>query len=116
MENAFITITGLDHYFSQKPFTVGGIVRISKDHNNEYDSEAIRVEMPHIGTVGYVANSTHTVYTGTHSAGRLYDKMGEYAYAVVMFLTHSSVIAAVLSPEQVEKEKTTIGFKADSAW
>lgn len=38
MENAFITITGLDHYFHQKPFTVGGIVRISKDHNNKHDS------------------------------------------------------------------------------
>lgn len=116
MENVFITITGLDHYFHHKPFKIGSVVRIYKEHGNSHDHEAVCVEMPHIGTVGYVANSTHTTYAGTYSAGRLYDKMGEYAYAVVMFLTHSSVIAAVLSPEQIEKEKTTIGFTVDSAW
>ena len=105
MENVFITITGLNHYFEQKPFRIGQIVKISKDYKNEHDCEAIRVELPYIGTVGYVANSTHTVYAGTHSAGRIYDKIGDYAYGAVMFLTHSSVIALMLSPEQVEKEK-----------
>ena len=116
MENVFITITGLNHYFDKKPFNIGTMLRISKEQNNEYDSEAIRVELPFIGTVGYVANSTHTVYTGTYSAGRLYDKMGDYAYATVMFITHSSVIALVLSPEQVEKKQNPIGFSVDTTW
>ena len=58
-----------------------------------------------IDTIGYVANSTSTVYAGTVSAGRLYDKIDDYAYAQTMFITHSSVIALVLSPEEVEGDK-----------
>ncbi len=108
MENVFITITGINNYYGKTPFKIGGIVKISKEHNNRYDSEAICVELPMLYTVGYVANSVHTVYQGTHSAGRLYDKMGDYAYASVMFITHSSVIALVLSPEQVEKQNPNI--------
>lgn len=55
-----------------------------------------------IDTIGYVANSTSTVYAGTISAGGLYDKIDDYAYAQTMFITHSSVIALVLPPEEVE--------------
>lgn len=116
MENVFITITGIDNYYGKKPFRIGSLVKISKDFGNEYDAEAIRAELPMIHTVGYVANSTHTVYQGTQSAGRIYDKMGDYAYAAVMFLTHTSVIALVLSPEQVEKKENKIGFNTDVTW
>lgn len=116
MENVFITVTGLDHYCGKKPFAVGRIVKLVKEPDNEYDNEAIKVTLPYIGTVGYVANSTSTIYTGTYSAGRLYDKIGDYAYAVIMFMTHSSLIGLVLSPEQVEKQKDTIGFGCETAW
>lgn len=102
MENIFITITGVNHYFGMKPFKVGKIFKIVKDDNNDYDEEAIRAELPMIDTIGYVANSTNTVYAGTISAGRLYDKIDDYAYAQTMFITHSSVIALVLPPEAVE--------------
>ena len=102
MENTFITITGVRNYFGMKPFKVGKIFRIVKDDDNDYDEEAIRAELPMIDTIGYVANSTDTVFAGTVSAGRLYDKIDDYAYAQTMFITHSSVIALVLSPEQVE--------------
>lgn len=71
------------------------------------DEKAIRAELPMIDTIGYVANSTSTVYAGTASAGRLYDKIDDYAYAQTMFVTHSSVIALVLSPEQVEGDDDT---------
>ena len=102
MENIFITITGVNHYFGMKPFKVGKIFKIVKDDDNDYDEEAIRAELPMIDTIGYVANSTNTVYAGTISAGRLYDKFDGYAYAQTMFITHSSVIALVLPPEVVE--------------
>ena len=103
MDNFFITITGLKHYFGFKPFCVNRLVKIVKEPENEYDAEAIRVELPFIGTIGYVANSVNTVYGGTCSAGRLYDKIEEYSYAQVLFLTHSSVIAAVIGNDEVER-------------
>ncbi|MBP3938085.1 MAG: HIRAN domain-containing protein [Clostridia bacterium] len=102
MEDIFITITGLNHYLGMKPFKVGRKVRLVKDKENDFDSEAIRVELPYIDTIGYVANSTHTVYDGTLSAGRVYEKIAEKAVAQVMFITHSGVIAKVLS-EDAEK-------------
>ncbi len=99
----FITITGLGHYYDNKPLEIGRIVRITKEPYNIHDNEAIRVELPFIGTIGYVANSVATVLKGTVSAGRLYDNIGEYAYARIMFITDSGVIGLVLSPEEVEE-------------
>lgn len=107
MENTFVTITGVRNYYGMKPFRVGKIFRIVKEDDNDYDEEAIRAELPMIDTIGYVANSTSTVYAGTVSAGRLYDKIDDYAYAQTMFITHSSIIALVLSPEQVEGDDHT---------
>ena len=96
MNEIYITITGQNHYLGMKPFKVGRRVRLVKDTDNGYDSEAIRVELPYIDTIGYVANSTHTVYDGTQSAGRIYDRISDVACAEVMFITHSGVIARVL--------------------
>ena len=107
MENIFITVTGVNHYFGMKPFKVGKIFKIVKDEENFHDDEAIRAELPAIDTIGYVANSANTVYAGTMSAGRLYDKIDDYAYAQTMFITHSSVIALVLPPESVEDSDNT---------
>lgn len=101
-KNYFITITGLNYYFGTKPFKIGKFVKLIKEPDNEHDSEAIMAYLPHIDTIGYVANSSNTVYDGTISAGRLYDKIDNYAYAKVLFVTHSSVIAVVLSPDEVE--------------
>lgn len=90
MENTyFVTITGIDHYYGKKPFEIGRIVKLIKDKNNEYDKEAIAAYLPFIETIGYVANSTNTVYDGTISAGRLYDKIDDYTYARVMFVTRT---------------------------
>ena len=103
----FVTITGLNHYYGTKPFEIGRIIKLIKEPDNEYDNEAILAFLPFIDKIGYVANSTNTVYHGTISAGRLYDKIEDYAYAQTMFITHSSVIALVLSPEQVEGDDDT---------
>ena len=115
MEYTFVTITGVKNYYGMKPFKVGKIFRIVKEDDNEYDEEAIRAELPMIDTIGYVANSANTVFAGTVSAGRLYDKIDDYAYAQTMFITHSSVIALVLSPEQVEGDDDTSPVKETDA-
>lgn len=104
MENTFVTITGVRNYYGMKPFKVGKIFRIFKEDDNDYDEEAIRAELPMIDTIGYVANSANTVFAGTVSAGRLYDKIDDYAYGKVMFVTHSSAIVLVLDKEDVEEE------------
>lgn len=104
MENYFVTITGMNHYLGMKPFKINRLVKLVKEPDNPHDPEAIRVELPFIDTIGYVANSVGTVFAGTCSAGRLYDKLEDYAYAQVMFITHSSVIAIVVPKEEVEKE------------
>lgn len=104
MENTyFVTITGLNHYYGKKPFEIGRIIRLIKEPDNEYDKEAIAAFLPFIDKIGYVANSTNTVYDGTISAGRLYDKIEDYAYGKVMFVTHSSAIVLVLDKEDVEE-------------
>ena len=105
MKNTFVTVTGLDHYLGKKPFKVGRIVKLVKDTNNEYDCDAIAVKLPYIGRIGYVANSTCTVFQGTYSASRLYDKIGDSALAEVTIITHSSVIARILTPEEAREVK-----------
>lgn len=43
---AFITITGLKFHFGSKPFAAGQKVKLVKEPDNEYDSEAIKAELP----------------------------------------------------------------------
>ena len=100
-KSIYITITGGNNYFGKAPFKVGRIFKLEKEPDNHYDSEAIKITHELIGTVGYVANSIHTVYEGTYSAGRLYDKIESSAYAEIMFITHSSAIARVLPDDEV---------------
>ena len=104
MENYFVTITGMNHYLGMNPYKINRLVKLVKEPDNPHDPEAIRVELPFIDTIGYVANSVGTVFAGTCSAGRLYDKFEDYAYAQVMFITHSSVIAIVVPKEEVEEK------------
>ena len=106
MENIFITITGINHYFGKKPFEIGRTVKLIKEPDNPYDKEAIGVYLPFIDKVGNVSNSVHTTYLGTQSSGRIWDKIGDSAFAQVMFVTHSSVIALVLPPESEENPDT----------
>ncbi|MBR3988289.1 MAG: hypothetical protein IKK10_03195 [Clostridia bacterium] len=106
MENIFITITGINHYFGKKPFEIGRTVKLIKEPDNPYDNEAIGVYLPFIDKIGNVANSVNTVYGGTQSSGRIWDKIGDDALAEVMFVTHSSVIALVLPPDR-EKDNTS---------
>lgn len=109
-KNYFITITGTKFYFGMKPFEIGRIIKLTKEPNNEHDSEAIRAELPFIGKIGYVSNSTNTVVKGTFSGGRVYDLFPEEAFAQVLFVTQESVICLLLLEEEENEEnedKTT---------
>ena len=99
MKKIFITITGCNHYMGYEVFWRKMELVLRKEPDNEYDKEAIRVELPGIGKVGYVANSPHTVLGDTCSAGRIYDKIGKNAHAKVVLVTGRGVVA------QVKKEK-----------
>lgn len=77
-------------------------VRITKEPDNEFDKEAIKVEMEGLGLIGYVANSPHTIQGESYSAGRLYDKIGDTAEGKVMYVLPKGVLAYV---EVEEKEE-----------
>ena len=61
-----------------------------KEPDNYYDQEAIRCQVKHIGTVGYVANSTYTVAVGTKSAGRIAHKVKK-KFKVQLGLFHDNM-------------------------
>lgn len=114
MKERYITITGFDHYCGLKPFSIGTLVRCRKEPENVYDHEAIACTMPVFGTVGYVANSVHTVAGGTMSAGRVYDKVCTKFYVRVLFTTLTKVICRVEDGEPDElKAEMMSQFKDD---
>lgn len=114
--NFYVTITGVKHYFGKDIFHIGQRLFLFKEPNNQFDDEAIKVcvraiavfqnknsdgdtttiKIPHFEKIGYVANSTKTVYKGTMSSGRIYDKVPDSFTAKVMFITNTSVIAKVI--------------------
>ena len=93
----YVTLTGLNYRYGTMPFAVGQKVRLVKEPENQADREAIRAELPGLGKVGYVANSTHTVKGDRYSAGRLYDKIGNTAVAKVKYILCDAVICKVKS-------------------
>ena len=99
----FITIPIRNEYYGRKPFKLGKLLTLTKEPDNIHDNEAIKVSVPGIDTVGYVANSSSTVYNGTISAGRLYDRFDDYIYAAVAFVTKSSVIASIIEKDEIEE-------------
>lgn len=91
----YVTLTGLNYCFGTQPFAVGQKVKLVKEPENDYDREAIRAELPGLGKVGYVANSTHTVLGDCYSAGRIYDKIGDTATVKVKYVLANAVVCSV---------------------
>ncbi len=79
MSEIYFTIAGTNHWHGQEFIEPQMKVKLVKEPDNEVDSEAIKVEMPGIGQIGYVANSPYTVIGESMSAGRIYDKIGDEA-------------------------------------
>ena len=96
MGKIYFTIAGTSHHFGQEFFEPKMEVKLVKEPDNEYDKEAIRVELEGLGLVGYVANSPYTVQGESMSAGRIYDRMGETATGVVKYVLPQGVLCELL--------------------
>lgn len=94
-KQVFVAVTGLKHYFGSEFIQIGQVVRLVKEPSNPQDQEAILVEMTPLGKIGYVANSTHTVPKGCHSAGRVYDTFEDYVSGYVRFIVKDTLIVEV---------------------
>lgn len=103
MDRIYFTIAGTEHYYGQAFFKPEMTVRLVKEPDNKMDREAIKVKMEGLGQVGYVANSTYTVVGESYSAGRLYDKIGDIAEGVVLYVLPKGVLCYI-------KEESLIDF------
>lgn len=61
MEKIYFTITGTKHHYGSEFLEANMEVNLIKEPDNECDKEAIKVEMPGLGLIGYGANSPYTV-------------------------------------------------------
>ena len=107
MAKAFITLTGTKYYFGNDFLEKGMKVRLEKEPDNEYDREAIKVTYEGLGKIGYVANSLYTVIGESMSAGRLYDKIGDMAYAKVVLVKPVGTICKICK-KSLKKENKRI--------
>lgn len=105
MAKVFITLTGTKHYFGNDFLEKGTKIRLEKEPNNEYDKETIKVTYEGLGKIGYVANSSYTVIGESMSAGRLYDKIGDVAYAKVILATPAGTICKICKKSLVKDEE-----------
>ena len=104
MSKIYFTLTGTKHYFGNEFLKKGTKIRLEKEPDNEYDKEAIKVIYEGLGKIGYVANSSHTVIGDSMSAGRLYDKIGDIAYAKVVLVTQRGTICKKSLKNEAEKK------------
>ena len=95
MSKTFFTIAGTSHYYGQDFFEPKMTVKLVKEPDNEYDKEAIRVELEGLGCVGYVANSPYTVMGESCSAGRLYDMIEDTAEGTVLYVLPKGVLCYI---------------------
>ena len=105
MSKIYFTLTGTKHYFGKEFLKKGTKIRLEKEPDNEYDKEAIKVTYEGLGKIGYVANSSYTVIGESMSAGRLYDKIGDVAYAKVIFVTPAGTICKICKKSLVKDEE-----------
>ena len=91
----YFTIAGMNFRYGTAVAERGMTVTLQKDPTNEYDHEAIKVNLPGLGQVGWVANSVGTVLGESYSAGRLYDKIGDTAEGTIEYVTSRGVVCAL---------------------
>jgi hypothetical protein len=61
MSDVYFTLAGTKHYYGSDFMEPGMKVKLTKEPDNEFDKEAIRVDFKGLGKIGYVANSPYTV-------------------------------------------------------
>ena len=102
MKKIYFTVAGTNHYFGNEFLKPDMKVRLIKEPDNDYDKEAIKVELEGLGTIGYVANSPYTVAGESYSAGRLYDKIGDTAEGTILFVLNNGVLCCISDEERVK--------------
>ena len=96
MKDMYFTITGCNHYLGNEFMEKGMKVKLKKEPDNEFDSEAIMVQIKGVGKCGYVANSPFTVKGESSSAGRLYDRIGKTAKGKIIAVIDGGAICKVV--------------------
>ena len=84
----------------EKPLKLNRLVKLVKEPDNKYDTEAIACEMRHFGKIGYVANSVNSVIKGCMSSGRVFDKIEDEYFAKIHFITENNAIAKILTSDE----------------
>lgn len=100
MEKIYFTIAGTNHHYGTEFFEPKMEVTLTKDPENDHDKEAIKVELPGLGLVGFVANSPYTIVGESMSAGRIYDKIGETAKGRVLYVLPKGVLCELVREEE----------------
>lgn len=77
MKKIFITITGCSDYMVYGVFRRKMELVLRREPDNEYNKEAIRVELPGIGKVGLCGQQPHTVLGDTCNSGRIHDEIAK---------------------------------------
>ena len=88
----YFTIAGTNFRHGTEFFKEGMKVKLAKEPDNEFDNEAIKIELPGMGKVGYVANSVRTRIGDSSSAGRIYDQIGDTAEGTVLYILEDGVV------------------------
>lgn len=104
MSKIYFTLTGTKYYYGNEFLKPGEKLMLKKEPDNKYDKEAIVVKMKGLGTIGHVANSTHTVIGDCMSAGRIYDKIGDTAKAKVVRVTPCGTICSISKKSLLENQ------------
>lgn len=97
MKDIYFTLTGCNHYLGTDFMKPGMKVKLVKEPDNKYDTEAIMVKIKGMGKCGYVANSPYTVLGESMSAGRLYDKIGDKAKGKIIHVLDGCAICELKS-------------------
>ncbi len=105
MAEIYLTIAGTNYYHGHKFIEPKMEVKLVKEPDNKVDPEAIKVEMPGIGLIGYVANSPYTVIGESMSAGRIYDKIGDTAKGTVLYVLPKGVLCILHAEDIVGVDK-----------
>ncbi|MDD3137817.1 MAG: HIRAN domain-containing protein [Lachnospiraceae bacterium] len=107
MKEMYFTIAGCSHYFGNDFMKKGMKVKLEKEPDNDYDKEAIIVNIKGMGKCGYVANSSYTVKGESMSAGRLYDKLGKKAKGKIVYVIPGGAICKITKNGLDDKIKIT---------
>ena len=105
MKILYFTVTGTNHRYGHKFAEPGMKVKLVKEPDNEYDKEAIKVEMSGLGQIGYVANSPYTIVGESYSAGRLYDKIGDEEEGEILYKLSNALLCTIKITEKIEENE-----------